>query len=79
MAMMILPLPHYENFCWKFFAVGKKNVSESKILASRSSAETFCPPKQTPWRRPWPQLLSRKCTSNDHKFYTVQNLYNDAK
>ena len=59
MAMMILPLLHYENLCWKFFEVGKKCVgvppppppplsdffrAGAKFLASRSSSESFCPP-----------------------------------
>ena len=67
MAMMIIiPLPHYENYFEFFWKSEKKNVSESldpppppppppaetffragaKILDSRRSSETFCPPPQ---------------------------------
>ena len=57
MAMVILPLLHYENVCLTFFEVGKQMCTPpppiplsdffragAKFVASRSSSESFCPP-----------------------------------
>ena len=43
-------LPHYEMLCWKNFEVAKKNVSDV------SESPPPPPPKQTPWRRPCPDV-----------------------
>ena len=52
MSMMIIPLPHYDNFGGNFWSRGEKKVLRLSRLAV-AVVRHFALPKQTPWHRPW--------------------------
>ena len=74
MSMMMIPLPHYDNF-WR-----KKNWSRKKCVGvppPPPHSPTFCPPyKQTPWRRPvvsW-FLLPSNCMHVYAEVYKINSV-----
>ena len=64
MSMLIIPLPHYDNFLGENLKSKKVSVSPPPppprdfFCACAAVARYFALPNQTPWRRPWTNHLS---------------------
>ena len=71
--MMILPLPHYDNFATTFFSFGKNMLEFEPPPPPRdffraggaggAASRHFATPNQTPWHRPCIHPLSRELFS----------------